>query len=149
MAKIVRDAFQRALKRYLDDIFLICDTSFLNTDIILEKTNSLHPKINFTHETSDKLVPFLDILVMIKGTDVITDIYHKPTDSKQYLDYKSCHPRSTKNNVPFNLARRICTIVTNKLLRNRRLSELREVLLGRNYPPGVGATNIKSWLNRS
>ena len=40
---------------------------------------------------------------------IITDIYHKPTDNQQYL-----HFRNYKKFIPYTLARRIHTINTDK-----------------------------------
>ena len=71
------------------------------------------------------------------GYIIITDIYYKPTDTKQYLDYNSCHPRHIRRNVPSNLARRICTIVENESLRHERLEELEVCLINRHYPLAV------------
>ena len=48
--------------------------------------------------------------------------------------YTSCHPKHTKNNIPFNLARRICTIVSEENTVQQRLSELRQFLINRKYP---------------
>ena len=61
---------------------------------------TLHGKIKFTIETSQEELPFLDILIYKEGTAIETDIYHKQTDTFQYLHYSSCHPRHTKNNIP-------------------------------------------------
>ena len=76
----------------------------------------------------------MDILVIKRDTEIETDIYFKPTDSKQYLLFTSCHPKHTRTNIPFNLARRICTIVSNLETRNNRLTELQEILIERKYP---------------
>ena len=76
--------------------------------------NNLDPDIRFTIECSDKQLPFLDILVMKEGIKLETDIYYKPTDSKQYLLFDSCHPKHTRTSIPFSLARRIRSIVTNE-----------------------------------
>ena len=56
---------------------------------------NLHLKIKFTMEHSSKELPFLDILIKknVNGL-IITDIYHKPTDTQQYLHYK-IHPLLT------------------------------------------------------
>lgn len=53
--------------------------------------NSLRPDIKFTIECSDKQLPFLDVLVKKEGSKLETDRYYKPTDSKQYLLFNSCH----------------------------------------------------------
>ena len=55
----------------------------------------------------------------------------------QYLDYKSCHPRSTKNSIPYSLSRRICSIVSEKDNQVKHLNELRQILIKRNYPINV------------
>ena len=68
---------------------------------------------------------------------IFTDIYYKTTDSHQYLDFFSCHPKHTKYNIPFTLARRICTIVKTETLREQRLNELTEFLRSNNYPEGI------------
>ena len=65
---------------------------------------------------------------------ILTDIFFKITDKKQYINFSSCHPKHTKVNVPFSLARMICTIVENKTILKQRLSELANILLKRQYP---------------
>ena len=66
--------------------------------------------IKFKMQYSTTELPFLDVMVIKQGIAVVTDMYFKSTDSKQYLNFKSCHPKHTKINIPFSLARRICTI---------------------------------------
>ena len=62
-----------------------------------------------------------------------TDIFYKPTDSKQYLDFKSCHPKHTKTNIPYNLAGIICNIVSDEQIRDKMLRELHITLDERDY----------------
>ena len=88
-------------------------------------------------EYNDEQLPFLDILIIKKDTNIETDIHYKPTDSKQYLQFTSCHPKHTRTNIPFNLARRICSIVSNFETRNKRLQELKQTLLERQYPTAL------------
>ena len=122
------------LKRFLDDVFIIWDSSKGNLQEFLDLLNSMHPKIIFTMQMDHKELPFLDVLVIRKAGKIVTDIYYKPTDTKQYLNFFSCHPRHTKSNVPYNLARRICSIITDEPLRDKRLSELKDSLVKCNYP---------------
>ncbi len=70
------------------------------------------------------------------------DIYYKPTDSKSYLDFNSCHPSNTKTNVPYILARRICTICNHMTDRDKRLLDLEEQLIHMNYPSPMITTGI-------
>ena len=76
----------------------------------------------------------MDIKVIKRDQRIVTDIYYKITDTHQYLHFDSCHPRHTKRTIPFNLARRMCTIVSENELRKKRLDELQKMLIERKYP---------------
>ena len=73
-------------------------------------------------------------MIINKGGKIQTDIFYKPTDSKQYMLYTSCHPKHTRNSIPYNLARRLKTIVSEETTLLRRLQELKNVLIKRKYP---------------
>ena len=77
---------------------------------------------------------FLQILLGVKNNKIITDTYYKPIDTLQFLPFTSCHPKHIKKKVPYNLARRICTIVDEKDALDSRLLDLEEKLRGQKYP---------------
>ena len=54
---------------------------------------------------------------------------YKNTDTCRYISFNSCQPKQCKNNIPFTLARRICTIVENSEDRKKRLNELQKVFI--------------------
>ena len=114
-------------KRYLDDCLILWPGTEEDMDKLKSIINNIHPDIQFTSESSQTELPFLDILIKKgnTGTTIETDIYYKPTDSKQYLLFNSCHPKHVRTNVPYNLARRICTIVSNEQTKLKRLNELK------------------------
>ena len=112
-------------------------------DLFENMLNSLHKDLKFKIQTSCVQLPFLDIWVMKEGTSVSRDIYYKATDSKQYLNFNSCHPKHTKINIPFSLAHRLCTIISNKSTLDTRLKELTTTLIERNHPLQI----IKSGIN--
>ena len=85
-------------------------------------------------EYSFKEQPFLDILIKNENGDIITDIYHKPTDTQQYLHFKSHRPKNCLKFISYTLERRLCTIIANKKLRKFRLKELYINLHQRGYP---------------
>lgn len=60
------------------------------------------------------------------------DIYRKPTDSCNFLNYHSCHPKHTRDNIALSLAKRIVRIVS--LDRDTRLEELKEHLFLCGHP---------------
>ena len=47
--------------------------------------------------------------------------------------FDSCHPRHTRNNIPYNLARRLCTISDEEIL-DTRLKKLQVLLLQKHFP---------------
>ena len=133
----ILNKFIQNFMRYIDDIFIIWDTAHGSIDFLLNQFNSLNPQLSFTSDQIGKEVEFLDVNVKAINGKLVTDINYKITDTRQYLQYDSNHPRHTKNNVPFNLARRICTIVTDEFLREKRLAELRYYLYLCKYPENV------------
>ena len=50
---------------------------------------NLHPEIKFTMEHSSKELPFLNIPIKNVNGQIITDNYHKPTDTQKYPHFKS------------------------------------------------------------
>ena len=59
---------------------------------------------------------------------LLRHIFYKPTDSKQYLNFYSHHHHHTKVAIPYNLVRRICTIVSELNTRMLRLEDLKVYL---------------------
>ena len=77
--------------------------------------HNIHPDLKFIFQNLSKYLNFLDVnlnLQIVKN-NVILDIYHKPTNSLNYLTYTSCHPPYTKNNIWLSLAKRIVGIASN------------------------------------
>ena len=81
-------------------------------DDFLERLNNFHPNLKFTHEHFREEINFLDVTVRVNHGEFITNLYCKPTDSHQYLDFESCHPSHTKSSIIFSQSlrmRRICS----------------------------------------
>ena len=128
------NVFRKSWKRYIDDCIILWDPNWGDIYDLYQILQNIHPNIKYTMECSKKEIPFLDILIQINGQKVSTDIYRKPTDTQQYLHFKSQHPKTCLKSIPYNLARRICTIVSDSELQNIRLDELRKALLQRAFP---------------
>ena len=86
---------------------------------------------------------FLDVLVRISNNQISTDIFYKRIDTHQYLHFGSSHPIHVKQSIPYNLARRICTIVSDEETRNQRLDELKTYLINQQYPYKLVEDGIK------
>ena len=70
---------------------------------------------------------------------------YKETDSKQYMSFNSCHPRHTKINIPYNLARRLRTIISEEHVVQTRMQELKSFLIKQKYPLQI----IEHGINRA
>ena len=142
-----RTLFEQSWKRYLDDCFIFWKKSWGDINELHLLLQNLHPNIKFTMESNENEIPFLDILIKKSQNKIITDLYHKPTDTQQYLHFKSHHPKACRNNIPYNLARRIVTIVSDNTLKHQRLNELKTSLISRGYPKTLIDTGIAKALS--
>ena len=139
----IKAEFIESWKRYLDDCFILWKSSWGDIKDLYQTLQNMHPNINFTIEYSYSEIPFLDIMVINKNGKVITDIYRKPTDTQQYLHFKSDHPKNCIKSVPYTLARRICTIINDPILKRTRLDELHQSLSERKYPTPIIREGIR------
>ena len=118
----------------MDDCFIPWTKSVKDLEQLYSILNSLQKDLNFTLEYSGAQQSFLDVLVKNQGGKIETDIFYKETDSKQYILFNSCHPRHTKINIPYNLARRLRTIVSEDHVIQSRMKELKSFLIKQKYP---------------
>ena len=123
---------------FLDDIFVIWDHSYEELESFISDINSFHPYINFSCSTSKQCIPFLDVQVIKSSSlSVETDIYEKPTNNHQYLDYTSCHPKSYKDGIPYSQSKRYRRIISNDANFQSSLVRLKGFFMERGYPSNV------------
>ena len=136
-------------RRFIDDCFLIRNNQY-NLGEFFDMLNNLDDNIKFTMEKHTDKLPFLDIMVM-KNEDgtISTDIFYKITKTHRYLDFRSCHKHHVKINVPFNLSRKLCLVVSDKDRLDHRLKELKGFLLACHYPAKVIDEAISSAKDRT
>ena len=140
------------MKRFLDDIFGIFNGSTKMLHDLFDEINQIHPtiKLTMTHTSiasespGDKCdceenyaIPFLVTLCSIKNGKIDTDLYKKPTDRNQYLLPSSCHSKQTTKAIPMSLGLRIVRICSDPEKRDKRMEELKELLLERDYPENM------------
>ena len=121
-------------KRYVDDIFVICDAN-ANIQDILYKFNSCHPSAQFTCEMErNNELPFLDILIRRNNDGSIQrKVYRIPTWAGQYLHYLSSAPLKYKRNLIQCLANRAMRIYTPDTISDE-LEYIEEILLTNGCP---------------
>ena len=119
--------------RYVDDIFKVWEHGEEELKKFLETLNCYHSSIKFTVEYSRPKINFLNITVMKKGLQLVTDLYVKPTDTHQYLHASSCHVSHRKKSMPFSQALRLNRICSENAVFDKRCNDLEVWLKKRGY----------------
>ena len=119
--------------RFIDDIFLIWSGTEEELHDFIEKINTLHETIKFTAEHSRTEINFLDTIVTISGSKLVTRLYKKPTDRSAYLHNQSYHPNHLKKNIPFGQNLRLKRICTNANDYQTAAREMQNAFLKRGY----------------
>ena len=142
----------KLLKRFLDDFFILFQGKTKKLHELFKELNDIHPTLKFTMEhTTPALeqeedscdcekrtsIAFLDTSCSLEGGFIDTDLYRKATDRNQYLLPESCHPNGTTKSIPFSLSLRIVRICKKPENRDKRLAELKQLLLQRGYSENI------------
>ena len=87
--------------RFIDDILMIWNHGKQALEDFKQLANNIHPSIKFSFNSNEQEIPFLDTIIY-RGQDnnILTRLYHKPTDNKQYLHFNSAHPWRQKKQCP-------------------------------------------------
>ena len=101
-------------------------------------TYSLLESSQFSELSLSSVFP-ANLFILIKRNEngIWMDLYHKPTDTQRCLPFTSSHPNHCKRNIPFCLARRICTIAENNAEKLKNLENLKSNLSKYNYPDSL------------
>ena len=111
----------------------------------LKDINNIHENIKFTMShtkpagalgcecAESNSIPFLDTSLEIKEGKIVSDLYRKPSDRNKYLLPSSAHPSHVTKSTPYSLALLIVRNCSEPEARDRRLEELKEMLLARDY----------------
>ena len=123
--------------RYLDDGFIAWNKNFGDVKVFIDILNNLDDSINFTYETNDQEISYLNVRIYKGPCSLLCDIFYKDTDTREYLPFNSCHVHHVKINIPYNLCRSICTIVEDRDIMYERLYDLKTNLIKCRYPINV------------
>ncbi|XP_066441337.1 uncharacterized protein [Eleutherodactylus coqui] len=126
-------AFAQVWWRYIDDVFLIWNGSMEQLKAFHEEINNLLPELKFTLSASDKSIQFLDVLIIKQGSGLVTDLYTKPTDRNNLLQYSSCHPPAMMRSLPWSQMLRVRRVVSDEFF-DDRLEAMCRKFAARGYP---------------
>jgi hypothetical protein len=86
-------------------------------------------------ECPNTYVPFLDIQFCFSSSgQLLTDLYTKPTDSRSYLNFNSCHPPHVFSGIVFSQFLRLRRIINDNSRLKARIDELKVCFHNGGYP---------------
>ena len=122
--------------RFTDDIYMIWGHGKQALEDFKHLSNNIHPTIKFAFN-SETEIAFLDTIIYRgKDNQILTRLYHKPTDNKQYLHYNSAHPWKQKRSVPYGLLIR-CKRIGSEVTYFNKESKAIIQLISRRYPTNL------------
>ena len=95
--------------RFINDIFFIWNGNVIQLQEFIKKLNNCHPKIKFDFKFSKTSTEFLDTTVYKNKEQkkLLTTVYCKPTDPRNFLHYTFAHPRSLIKSIPYSQVLRL------------------------------------------
>ena len=122
---------------------MICTASEKELDEFLNRLNSFQANLRFTHERSRESLNFLDVIVKIQQGEFVTDLYYKPTDRHQDLDFDSCHASHTKTSIVHRQALRMKRICSRRSDLIVNINKIKHWFRERGYPEEIVNKEIK------
>jgi hypothetical protein len=120
--------------RFLDDIVFIWLHGIERLEKFLKFINYFHKTISYTWDYSANQVSFLDVTICKEvGGGISTDVYSKPTDTHQYLDFRSFHPKHVKQAILYGLALRLSRICSSEGKFDPQIEEFKGYLHKRGF----------------
>ena len=107
--------------------------------------NKCHPTIKFDFKYSTEQIEFLDTTVYKnrQKDKLYTNIYHKPTDRRNFLHHQSAHPKSLIKSIPYAQALRLKKICSEQSEHNKHLRELKTDFVKRGYNKDIVEEQFK------
>ena len=154
-ANIFMDALERELLdtsvltpehffRFIDDIFSIWLHGEAKLIEFIDHLNSFHPTIKFTANYSSESIDFLDVTVKVINGQLHTELFKKDSDTNNFLQHTSCHPKHTKNGIPYSQALRLKRICSTNETFEHHASNLKKHLVFCGYNKEMVSQNIES-----
>ncbi|XP_069505846.1 uncharacterized protein [Ambystoma mexicanum] len=125
-------------RRYID-ILIIWNGTVARFEKFVEWINKQNRYMKFTSTHSNKELNFLDVTVWVDSGSNILKVkpFHKPTDRNSLLDFSSCHPRHTRENLPFGQFLRLKRNSSTRDIFRQEAQVLGSKLKARHYPEKI------------
>jgi hypothetical protein len=121
--------------RYVDDTFMAWTHGPARLQQFFDHINSVKPTIKFTMEAqTNNTLPFLDVMVMKRGLELITEVHRKPAHISRYVHFNSSHPHHEKRGVVHSLVNRANVICQHQKDFNNVIKTIRHDLMLFEFP---------------
>ena len=129
--------------RHIGDLFLIWTHGKEKLENFLKELNSFSGHIKFTFDSDKENNTYLDVNINLSNGHLMANMYVKPTDRHQYLDYSSCHPNRIKRSIVYSQslrARRLSSLESDFL---KLCTKMKSCFLKRGYPGNMNDEEMK------
>ena len=127
-------------KRFIDDT---CGTTIIerhHLDNFLDAFGSFHPAVKLVSDVSEESLDTLDTVLSVNANGTVSSsVYYKPTDAHGYVDYKSNHPKSCLDSIPYSQFLRLRRICSDDADYHTQCDILAGFFANRGYPGNVVA----------
>ena len=123
--------------RYIDDIVFIWTHGKEHLETFLQELSNFIPDLNFTYESDDKEISFLNLQVKLNEGKIRTCCYIKYTNRHQYLHFASSHLNHTKRSVVYSRGLRVKRLSSAKEDILKHMQEMKSRFLKRSYPEDI------------
>lgn len=128
--------------RFIDDLFLIVDSSGISDMNSWCNTVLKHSYLSFTFKSHESYIDFLDLTIMLDLKNCITTkLYTKPTNKHKFLHFKSSHPKHLLKSLPYSCGLRIIRSCSDPKDRDIEMLSLFSKFEQRDYPKFVLQSN--------
>ena len=129
--------------RYIDYAFFIWTEGETKLERFSQRLNTFHPNLKLTHEKSKASIKFLDVAFRINGDKFGTDLYSKPTDCHQSLEFNSAHPIHIQKLIVYSQGVCIKILCSLSLEFEKHLESIRSWFGKRGYPKKIVGNQLR------
>jgi hypothetical protein len=135
--------------RYVDDIYLIYDSTRISPDNLLKYIDTIHSSIQLSPTLeSGNSVNFLDLSITRNTTHLKISIYRKPTTTDTTINFLSNHPLKHRMAAYNFLIRRMLTLPLDTEQQHNEWQQILHIAHSNNIPTNI-LTRLKLRIQRS
>ena len=129
-------------KRFIDDIFGATSMPIEKLKQYIDFVQNHHPALQCTVCIAPE-VNMLDTTLSVSGNRIESTLFCKPTDKHSYLNFKSSHPNSCKQGIPYSQFLRVKRICSSKNEFEKKVEMLSHFFVKQGYPKSLVQRSLR------